>query len=320
MANAFQGFEKVKNLEENVLDRDALNNLGSTPIGDDINLFKNNKRNQSSILVNSYNINVSSSTVYFTNRDIVFSNRTKLIVNGSTYYVKNSNGKNSFQLSLSENLSDTVAGSSLPIGPYIRSDEITKTNIMNFSPRRRNPIEGRNQASSAAAGGGGEGDAPLSTSVKDAVERYELRIDAFVAQQNNSIRKNSTFLGNRTLESEGFCMIADPDNYNSSGLSNTGPGLFIYNPDTGSGIRAFSSNENVWAKNGANTYLETSAVKITVGDLFMSKEIVLEGRSGGLIAQSVTAATISLTENSVFTHKVPIEVNGETYYLCLTNS
>jgi hypothetical protein len=320
MANAFQGFERVKNLEENLLDRDALNNLGSTPIGDDINLLKNNKRNISSITVSSQNINVSSSTVYFTNKDIVFSNRTKIIVNGATYYVKNSDGKTNFQLSSNVNLSDTVAGANLPVGPYIRSDEITKQNFMNFSPRRRAPVEGRDQ-SSAGAGGGAEGDSPLSTSVKQNILNYETKIDAFVAIRNNSLRKNASFLGNRNLETEGFCLITDPDNVNSTGLSNTGPGLFIYNPDTNSGVRAFSSNENVWVKNLANTYLETSATKITIGDLFMSKEIVLEGRSGGLIAQTVTLANISLSETgSVFTHKVPVEINGETYFLCLTNS
>lgn len=320
MSNPFQGFEKIKNLEENLLDRDALNNLGSTPIGDDINLLKNNKRNISSITVSSQNINVSSSTIFFTNRDVVFSERTKIIVNSNVFYVKNSNGKNSFQLSLNEDLQSTVAGANLPIGAYIRSDEITKNNFINFSPRRRPPIEGGTD-NQATAGAASAGEAPLTTSVKNTIRNYESKIDEFISVQNNSIRRNASFLGNNNLETEGFCLIADPDNFNSSGLSNTGPGLFIYNPDTNSGVRAFSSNENVWQPNLANTYLETSSTRITVGNLFMSKEIVLEGRSGSLISQSVTTADISLSEtNSVFTHKVPIEINGETYFLCLTNT
>lgn len=51
MASSVQGFVKSANLKENQLDRQALNNLGTAPIADDISLFINNLRNTDSLFV-----------------------------------------------------------------------------------------------------------------------------------------------------------------------------------------------------------------------------------------------------------------------------
>lgn len=317
MTVPFQGFEKVKNLAENTLDRDALNNLGGTPIGEDLTRLKNNTRNTSVINVTSGNINVATSTIFFNNRSTVFSNRTKLTINGGTYYVKNTNSINSFQLARNADLSDTVAGANIPIGNYVRSDEITKENFINYSPRRRVPIE----ASQSSSEINQSGTAPITNSVKNEIKEYELNLDSFLFLRENAMKKTSSFLGNRTLEGDTFCLIQDPNNVNSTQLSTSGPGIFIYNPTSGTGVRAFSSNENVWAKNVSNTYLETTATKITVGNLYLSNNIVIEGKGGSAVTVTVPLTDITLgVSGSAFTHKTPITINGDTYFLCLTAS
>ena len=45
--SSVQGFLKSANLLENTQDRQALNNLGTAPIADDISLFINNNQNVS---------------------------------------------------------------------------------------------------------------------------------------------------------------------------------------------------------------------------------------------------------------------------------
>ena len=48
-SSSIQGFLKSANLLENTQDRQALNNLGTAPVADDISLFINNNQNVSTI-------------------------------------------------------------------------------------------------------------------------------------------------------------------------------------------------------------------------------------------------------------------------------
>ena len=311
MAQAQQGFALRENLSEATNDRAILNNLAGPPLADDINLLFNNTRNTSSLVVDESNI--QGNEVVFENAFAVFSNKTKLTVNDSVFYVKNSNGIDRFSLSTQPDLSDDVT--TLPIGTYVRSDEVTSENIQNFSRLRRNPDRDRvdevtqlgalrNDSTSALLG---------SSDVKSQLESSEFRVDVYSFRRDSSIKINENFLGSRLIEVNGSIIIKDPDNLNNVGLSDENPGLFIFNPDTGSGVRAFSSAENPWEEEGNDLVVSTELINIRNLN-FRFNTITLNSKGSAVLSETVPAA---LVDANNFTHTVPILVNGELYNLCL---
>ena len=311
MAIAFQGFAIEENLSEAKNDRAILNNLGGAPLGDDISLLFNNTRNTSSIVVTE--LNIQGSTIKIPDSLAVFSNKNKVTVGTSTYYVRNSNGVDEFSLSTLSTLDDLVFEP--PAGTYIRSDEITFENITNFSIVRRNPDVNRVDADTELGFlNTSSSNALLSSEdAKTILESTEANVDFYKYRLGASLKSDQNFLGNRVLTSTGSVIIKDPNNINSGGLSNSGPGLFIYNPDTGSGIRAFSSNSNPWTEVGVN--LEADTTKVTIKNLNVDfDQITLLSKGSAVLAEDVTSSPINSTN---FTHKLPVKINGEIYYLCL---
>jgi hypothetical protein len=315
MTLSFQGFTKKNNLSEAFFDRTIFNNLAGAPEGSDIALLFNNKRNTSSLTIT--NANIVGNTVVIPGASAVFSNRTPIKINSSStqYYVKNSDGINTFQLSTSSDLSTTV--DPLGAGTYIRSDEITLDNISNFSLKRRAATSGT--VGDFSSGGTSAGSSSIigTTTPKALLASLEANLAFYTFRKTNTLNKKSNFLGRKTLKTNGVTIIKDPDGLiQVQGITNSGPGLFIYNAETNSGIRAFSSNANPWLDPN-NGYLESTALQITMGKLTISNAsgIVLQAKNGATLssdvspAQSINAAT--------FTHKVPVTINGETYYLCV---
>lgn len=317
MTLSSQGFVNTNNLKESFSDATVFNNLAGSPEGSDVTLLFNNKRNYSAIEVTG--VNVVGNTISFTATLAVFSNHTPVSVNNTTYYVKSSNGINSFQLSTSSALTNTV--SNPPIGTYIRSDEITQANIANFSVKRRIAINGGTGVTSGGDQNSKTTDAQNSgvlgiSNPKDYLNSVESYLDAYKFRTSKSLIKTSNFLSQKTLKTNGVTIIVDPDRINLSTPTNSTPGLFIYNADTNSGIRAFSSNSNPWADYG-NGFLKTSAVKITAGQLTISTStgIVLQAKNSASLISTVDSTRITTLN---FTHKLPVVINGETYYLCLS--
>ena len=318
MTGVFQGFIIKRNLEENPVDRNALNNLGGSPIADDIALFKNNKRNVSSTTVANSNINEVNDTIFFDSSDAVFTNNTKLLFNDtSIFYIKNSNGENTFQLAVNSDLSDTVSLSNSFSGEYVRSDEITYENISNYKKIRR-PTN-TNSLQDEVASNLPLRERPFVTNTKENILKSEKNIENFNRIKLNALITNKTFNSNFNFSEDGHSLIIDPDGVNDTGLSSpTAPGLFIYASNTK--FRAFSDNSNVWKKNIANTYLETTSRKITVGTLNINDDIIsIEQKpdTANLVIQASSPTNIT---TSVFTHKVLVNINGEDYYICLSNT
>lgn len=310
MAIAFQGFAIKENLSESENDRAVLNNIGGSPIGDDITLLFNNNRNTSELVITEadrqgFEIVIETSLA-------VFANKTKVQVNGLTYYVKNSNGINRFFLSAD---SDLISDVLPPIGTYVRSDEITFSNIENFSRTRRNPDVNRVDVDTQLGFLNNSSTSTLlsSNTVKQQLESTERNIDFYNFRSNSSVKINKNFLSFRIAEIGGAVIIKDIDGLNDSGLTNTSPGLFIYNAETNSGIRAFSSADNPWSAVGSD--LEVESNSITVKNLnFLSSSIIINSKNSAVLAEDITSANI---DNTSFTHKVPITVNGEVFFLCL---
>lgn len=399
MAVAFQGFEISKNLRESELDRSNLNNLAGAPAADDISLFVNNNRNTSTITVTNSNIidtngDGINDTVYISSSIAVFTDYTPVTVNNNIYYVKNSNNVDSFQLSSTAKLEDTV----IPVaGEYIRNDAVTLQNLSNISRFRRlsevNRVDTDRQlgflsyTESAFLG---------DSTPKELLERIEADLDFYKFKSIKSVSKLRDFNGKKVMYAAGYVSIEDPDNINDTGFTNSSPGLFIYNALTDSGVRAFSSNENPWldvtlpismtnitggsgytngtynsitltpvtgtvtenpvanitVSGGAvtavsitnygsgysayttftassssigggsgfsvpvGTYLQTTANKVTIGTLNVNNgdNGLVISEKNALIKSSVTLQDITTT---VFTHKTPVTINGQVYYLCL---
>lgn len=317
---AFQGFAIKNNLSETTADRQIITNLGGSPLGDDIVLLYNNKRNKSSIFVGSENL--IGSFIRFDENVVqsVFSNKTRLTINNNIYYVRDSNGLNEFRLSTLPNLSDLVTFP--PIGFYERSDEVSQENITNFSKVRRSTDLNAVQSETLTGFLNQSASILGSSTPTNLLENLEANLDFYKFRRNGAITRINSFLSPNNTVIKGYVRVQDIDNLNAFGLNDDRPGIFIYNPTTGSGVRAFSSNDNPWSQNSG--YLESSSNNINVGTLKSAVWVsgsTYTARTFGItlknsnIAPAVTETTIIAKNN--FTHKVPITVNGDTYFLCL---
>lgn len=300
---AYQGFSLKNNLSESTLDRNILNNLGTSPIADDLSLLFNNKRNTSEIVVTQENI--IGDKVKFSNSVSVYSTRTKITVNNSIFYIKDSNGVDQFRLSTVSTLNDTVANP--PIGKYVRVDEITFENFINFSLKRKSENNLNTSEDETE-------NLLRSVSPIKYLQDTETNIDSYKFKQLNSLSKKNDFTSSKTMSFDGLTIVNDIDNLNAGGYSNVSPGLFIYDPISQSKIRAFSNNENPWAISGDNTALETTSTNVTIGILTInnSNGIVITLKNSTMKTSNSNASVLQ-----TFTHKIPIKVNGEVYFLFL---
>lgn len=313
MAIAFQGFAIKNNLGEAEADRTILNNLGGSPIGDDIALLFNNNRNTSSVTIEQSFI--SGENITIPDAQVIFSNKTPVKVGALTFYIKNSNGQDSFKLSSSPDLADTVLNP--PVGEYVRSDAVTFENMTNYSVTRRSSDINRTESVTQLGFVTSSSRSIFlgAATVKETFESLERNIDFYSFRESKSLNIRQDFLGSRRFEAGGVNIITDVDNVNNVGLSDSSPGLFIYNAETNSGIRAFSRGDNPWKYEPLvdpdNLIVLTSLVSI--GELkFNSADINLTSKTSPL----VNAETPTLIPQN-FTHKVPINVKGELYFLCV---
>lgn len=300
MVKQNQGYRKDLNLEENPNDTLALNNLGGAGIANDLRIIQNNLRNTSSLSYDS----LSDGFFSFPNNEFVYTNNDVVGVStsvnvGSTtltvdteYFVCNSNGETRFKLSTTPSSSGLstviVTGVGTTAFSFIRKDPVTQDNIVNYITPEIQDTEDFSYL------GGTINDTFLNVSANNELSRY------FIGRKYRSDEDTNT---DRDLNFEGIISINDPVRINEtvSGLSTSkSPGVFI--GDT----RAFSSDNNPWSEVG--TALSTVSVEVSIAELNFSDDIVIEGLTP-------TAATSVLA--SSFTHKLPVVINGETYYLLL---
>jgi len=172
---------------------------------------------------------------------------------------------------------------------FVRQDKVTQENLLNY-------IEPEIQDTEEFGG-------YLSDSINGIFESTQANLetaDYFVKQKYKGTDDTSAV---RDIKFEGNIKIDDPGstNYNYSQLSNDkSPGIFI------NGVRAFSSDNNPWTKDG--TTLKTLSEEVTMGELFFGDNITITG---------INVDSLSQTDVTTFTHKVPIQINEETYYLLL---
>jgi hypothetical protein len=304
MTKQNQGFLKNLNLEETPNETIAIDNLAGAGTANDLRIIQNNLRNISTV---SYNI-LSNGFFSYPNNEFVFTNddivgvdkdvnvgATNLIT-GTEYFVCNSNGETQFKLSTTSStlgINTIVVSSVSPTDFYfIRKDFVTEENIVNYIQPDIQDTEGFSYL-----GGVSINDTVKGISVNNETTKYfiekKYRID-----EDRTIPKDIKF--------EGTVIITDPValNVNSTGLSNSkSPGVFI--GDT----RAFSSDNNPWSE--VSSSLQTSSTEVSVGELNFDNE------SGKIIIEGITPDTVTSALATTYTHKLPVVINGETYYILL---
>lgn len=306
MAIPNQGYRKDLDLVETTVDQDALDNLGGAGISQDLSIIQNNSRNISTV---SY-VGVSTGFFYFgSTNSFVFTNDDIVTVNvdvnvgsttlsaGTYYYVCNSNAENRFKLSTTPSSVGFNTVTVTSVSPtdfyFIRNDSVHQSNLINFI---KPDIQDTGEFSYLSG-----------ASINNAFDS---------SQSNNDVAKyliSAKYKTNQDVTStvndfkyEGVVTVNDPVSLNidSTGLSNVkSPGVFI--GDT----RAFSSDNNPWTQVG--TALSTLSSEVSVGELFFSNDIYITG---------INTESASSTAVTTFTHKLPVIINGETYYLLLKTS
>jgi len=301
MVRQNQGYRKDLNLEENPNDTLALNNLAGSGIANDLRIIQNNLRNTSSLTYDSLLdgfFSFPNNEFVYTNDDVVGVSTnvnvgSTTLTTGTEYYVCNSNGETRFKLSTTPSISGintiNVTGVGTTEFSFIRKDIVTQANIINF-------IQPEIQDTEEFSYLGGNS---VNTTFDNVIANNDLA-KYFITQKYRTDENTTT---SKDINFEGSISINDPLRLNetSSGLSSSkSPGVYI--GDT----RAFSSDNNPWSEVG--TALSTVSVEVSVGELNFANNITIEGLTP-TSATSVLATT--------FTHKLPVVINGETYYLLL---
>ena len=306
MAKQNQGYRKDLNLDETTIDTQALNNLAGAGIAADLRIIQNNLRNTSSLAYssnsNGFFVFPESVEAIFTNDDVVSVGTTVSI--GSTtlepsidYYVCNSNGETEFKISTTSSTSAvgvstiTISGTPSPVAfDIVRKNPVHKENLRNYIvPEVQD----------------GVGEFSWTSDLNSIFDNTSSNIDTakyFIDKKYRNLNDTST---DREVKFEGTVTSSDPANLNT-GLSGLGdsksPGVFI------GATRAFSSNDQPWTETGSS--LETSSSEVSVGDLTFLGDIKIEGISPVNHASAVDVAN--------WTHKIPVTIDGVTYYLLLT--
>lgn len=314
--SAFQGFDKQLNLRENTDDRDALNNLGTAPIADDITLFLNNLRNVSELEVTSNEIQGSFIRFNPQVQGFVYTNSTKITVGSTEFFVGDSNSLNEFRLYTDEALTNLVTNP--PVGTYTRSDAVGFDDINNLVTPRDLVVENIALSQVIGADSGGVQNANIFASyirifggtISSRFDSIDQGLDLFSLRKEKSVNSLVDFESTNGLSLSGNILVSDPDGENNTSVSSvSGPGIFILDPATNDATRIFSSNENVWSENGNDLVAATK--EIVVGNFIFDDGVRLL-RKGGT-PEIITEQDLA-TE---FTHFVSVTVNDEEYALCL---
>jgi hypothetical protein len=312
-----QGFVANANLIESNTggsDTNILNNLGGlggAAVKDDILLFDGNSKFISFLIATDYTVTANVITVNGSTSEgkVAFSDGTKISHNGGAYdlTVVNSNGIDKFQLKNSSNVLFT------PTGIIRRSDAITGTNLANLSVKRLITDVGGNTGVSGSQGSSdlfNSGTIPAQTDyIAGNIALYYYKKGRVPLTQEATVFNTKAIFG-------GPLRISNDANLDTT--LNSSPGLFIV--DTGNlstdPIRAFTDTSNPWTVVGSN--LVTTESNAQASTLKLTNTSGVAPVSAGTRIQ--TTADIIGTEQigiADYTHKMPVVVNGQQFYLLL---
>jgi len=284
-----KGFTKSGNLSQsdnNSKDFNALNNL-TDQAARDIQLFSNNNQNKSVIESSKYT--TSGDDILITAEGYLpFSNGTTVTHNGSTYTVVDSDGNTKFRLQ------DSESAYFVPTADITRTDKISNSNILNLSTQRL-PTFTEESADEVV-------DVFNLYTISENLNQISATRSLFDFAKQNFLLSYENNAFERNIETTGYIEIVNPSN--TSLEDSESPGIYVLSQD--SEKRAFTDRTNPWSEVSGN--IETTADSATVEILKLDNPNVLG------TAASITSSGGAISD---FTHKMEVEVNGETYYLLL---
>lgn len=333
--SSVQGFLKSANLLENTQDRQALNNLGTAPIADDISLFINNNQNVSvleiadaeynfvtgliTVVNDTAELNAARSAV-FTNGDPVRILYTDDTVLKDNLFVTQSDGETTFGVA-----TDAEGNAQYTFDPpaegfkVVRSDAVVLNNLTFLGAVEDTAgfSSGLDTGSTGAEPSEQSGIDTEDTYANQFLEIYQY-LDIAKYQADKKFVSDRNVATDDDFRMEGSFSINDPaDMIITEGVNLNSPGLYITNPASPltniQRIRAFSDTSNPWEVigTGVNTKLTTQAASAQTGDLKLNNGILIDG---------ITPITESGNVNNVsFTHKAKVKIDGIDYFLCLTS-
>ena len=335
-----QGFRRDLNFGEPINDTNALNNLGGAGIANDLRIIQNNLRNKDvltwTVAQGTVNGNYDETTgLYsFPEVDLIFTNDDQVtpatdvlslsdvtvgvLTAGTTYFVVSSDGQTQFGLSERPSTDplgvSTITGAIQPYASidFVRSVPVTFENTKNFiEPDLLSGFR-------------------FVTNLNSTFDGIQANNDFAKFDVTRKFKSNADTTTIDPFKTEGSILIDDPGGFNQAAenlTSPSSPGVFIGT------TRAFSSDNNPWEKVG--TALQTEGHFVSVADLVIDglsndstdevktinagsnlkrNNIRINGISVGSYADGGPDAG-DLTEG--FEFKIPIVVNGETYYMLL---
>ena len=300
-----QGFRRDLNFEENTNDTQALSNLGGVGLANDLRIIQNNLRNTSTLgfvtFTSSGFFSFPDNEFVYTNDDVVTVSTdvnvgSTILSSGTDYYICNSNTETQFKLSTTPSTSNlgintiSVTSVSPTTFNFIRKDAVHQTNLVNYI---QPDIQDTEDFGGYLAGS--------INAIFDTTQANNESARYFIGQKYKGTEDTET---NKEIKFEGTINLFDPAQFNTGQTQLTdakSPGIFI--GDT----RAFSADNNPWEISGST--LRTLSEEVTIGELFFYDDITITGVS------TVSGSEVNVTS---FTHKVPVAINGETYYLLLS--
>ena len=178
-----------------------------------------------------------------------------------------------------------------------RRDPVEQDHMINF----QKPIQQDTEGFSYFGGG-------TIINAFDSTQTYIEEAKYFVKKKYKGTDNTET---DRDVKFEGSVSIGDTTGYNQTGtaidskeadgITPKSPGVYI--GDT----RAFSTDNNPWSESG--DALLTESEEVTIGELYFNENINISG-IGTMHSDSQAV--------SGWTHKMPVIINGETYFLLLT--
>ena len=318
MAIENQGYIRNLNLQETTNASLAIANLAGPSIPQDLKLFQNNLRNTSILGYSTF----SEGFFRFNDLEFIFTNNDRIEVSenvsigstslnvNTTYFVCNSNGKDRFKISTTSQSVGFTTFSPTSIDNsnfnFIRNDSVSFDNIVNaIDPiSQLDSVASDNDNNTAILNPAIFGSGPNRLKISIEIAQTNIETANFLISQKYSTTGNvNTDLD---LKYEGVLKSEDPVSLNSTSDNLTdqnSPGFFISN------IRAFSNENNPWSEESGA--LKTSSSEVSINELFFYDQLQITG---------ISAVPSSPTNPNTFTHKIPIKVDGEIYYILLKSS
>ena len=233
-----------------------------------------------------------------------------------------------------------------------RKDEITVDNIVNLSRPRLTLIdvqeEGEAVAGEEADGGDTGGFGNLSTvgvglfdnyGTYDQIAYIAGAIGRLEAKKQRTILTDRDSFFDENIRFRGAVRLTNDTETQIYNNGQDAPGLFIYNTATGEEVRAFSGSDNPWEETNVSFGSVTRAALKTESDKSQIANLVFSPDGGGSgdsnrgtrpkfikknnLGTAVNAITHidgnASSENQLtkgaYTHKIPVTVNGEQYFM-----